>query len=121
MKVGLAVLIVTFILYIAGIPRPAVEKTDVSSYWHLKVNDYLGQLRETGAEGGGWSWLSQLNRGDFLNFLPIAFLAAVTVICYLTIIPILLKQKDSIYVVLVILEVLVLSLAASGVLPSGGH
>ena len=69
----------------------------------------------------GWSWATHLGQSDFLTFAPIAFLASVTVICYLTILPIFFKRKDFIYATLVIAEVMVLVLAASGVLPSGGH
>jgi hypothetical protein len=56
-----------------------------------------------------------------LNFLPIAFLSILTVICYLAILPGLMRKKDTAYVVLVIVEVVVLLVAASGILGSGGH
>jgi hypothetical protein len=62
-----------------------------------------------------------LGKGDFLNFTGIAFLAAVTLVCYLRIIPILFKNKDTIYGIIAIIEVLVLGLAASGLLRAGGH
>jgi len=42
-------------------------------------------------------------------------------ICYLVILPILLRKKDIPYVVIAIAEVAVLALAASGILKSGGH
>jgi hypothetical protein len=48
-------------------------------------------------------------------------LAAYTIICYLAIIPGLMRKKDTAYVALVIVEVLVLLVAASGVLGSGRH
>ena len=69
----------------------------------------------------GWSWLHLLNKGDFLNFVGIAFLSGVSIICYLAIIPSLFRKKDTIYAMLAIAEVLVLVLAASGVLKAGGH
>jgi hypothetical protein len=56
-----------------------------------------------------------------LNFLPIAFLSILTIICYIAIIPGLMRKKDTAYVVLVIVEVIVLVVAASGILGSGGH
>ena len=56
-----------------------------------------------------------------MNFLGIAFLAGVTIVCYLRILPILFAKKDRIYALIALLEVLVLSLAASGLLSSGGH
>jgi hypothetical protein len=61
-----------------------------------------------------------LRYGDFLNFIGIAMLAGVTIVCYAAIIPMLLKRKDKVYALLALLEVVVLVLAASGVV-SGGH
>ena len=62
-----------------------------------------------------------LGKGDFLNFVGIAFLAGVTIPCYIRIIPILFAKKDTTYAILAIVEVLVLALAASGILKAGGH
>lgn len=117
MKVGLLVLLITFILYLVGVPKPHVPVGDVSANWDKKVGDYL----EVTKIEKGWTWTKHLGQSDFLTFAPIAFLATVTVICYLTILPIFFKRKDYIFATLVIAEVLVLVLAASGVLPSGGH
>jgi len=117
MKVGLLVLVATFIFYLVGVPKPHVPVGDVSANWSLKVDKYL----EATQIEKGWSWAKHLGQSDFLTFAPIAFLASVTVICYLTILPIFFKRKDFIYATLVIAEVMVLVLAASGVLPSGGH
>jgi hypothetical protein len=67
----------------------------------------------------GWWWLGQIGKGDFANFIGIAFLAGVTIVCYMRILPILTAKKDWIYSVFALLEILVLSLAASGLLKSG--
>ncbi len=56
-----------------------------------------------------------------LNFIPIAFLSGLTIICYLAIVPGLLRKKDTPYVILAILEIVVLCVAASGILGTGGH
>jgi hypothetical protein len=56
-----------------------------------------------------------------LTFLPIAFLSLLTIICYLSIIPILISKKDTAYVIFAILEVVILIFAASGILGTGGH
>ncbi len=117
MKIGLLVLVAAFVLYLIGVPKPHVPVGDVSANWGKKVGDYL----EVTQIERGWSWTKHLGQSDFLTFAPIAFLASVTVICYLTILPIFFKRKDFIYATLVIAEVMVLVLAASGVLPSGGH
>ncbi|MBI5025783.1 MAG: hypothetical protein HZC12_03450 [Nitrospirae bacterium] len=117
MKIGLLVLIITFVIYMSGILQPHVPVNDLPEYWGLSVHKYL---EHTGINPG-WSWLGMLGKGDFLNFISIAFLASVTIICYIAIIPILFRKKDTVYGLLAILEVLVLMLAASGILKAGGH
>jgi hypothetical protein len=61
-----------------------------------------------------------LDCGDFINFIGIATLAGVTILCYLAIVPILLKSNDRTYLILALIEVIVLVVAASGVI-SVGH
>jgi hypothetical protein len=117
MKIGLVAIIITFIIYLSGIFSPYIPVNDLPKYWGLSVHKYL---EETGIHQG-WSWVGMLDKGDFLNFTGIAFLAGVTVICYLRIIPIFFKKKDFVYGIFAIIEVLVLVLAASGLLKVGGH
>jgi hypothetical protein len=117
MKAGLLVLVVTFALYVAGALAPHVPVADLPRYWSLPVKEYLAA---TGIHAG-WGWLFMLGKGDFLNFVGIAFLSGVTIACYLAVTPIFLRKKDRVYALLAIVEVLVLALAASGVLRSGGH
>lgn len=117
MKAGLIMLVVTFIIYLSGFLTPHVPVSDLPKYWSLPVKEYL---KATNIHTG-WSWVHLLGRGDFLNFAGIAFLSGITILCYMRIIPILLRKKDTIYAVLAVIEVLVLVLAASGVLKGGGH
>ena len=77
-------------------------------------------LAATGIEPG-WRWVFLLHRGDFLNFAGIAFLAGVTIACYLAISAIFFRKRDLVYAWLSVVEVAVLALAASGVLAVGGH
>jgi len=104
------------LLLFAGL-TPHIPVNDLQKYWSMPVKDYL-KAAEIHA---GWSWLGMLGKGDFLNFTGIAFLSAVTIFCYMRIIPILFRKKDTVYGVLAIIEVLVLALAASGILKGGGH
>lgn len=117
MKVGMLSLIITFAIYVFGIFTPHIPVNDLPKYWGMPVKDYLAA---TGIHPG-WTWLHLLGKGDFVNFLGIAFLSGVTILCYLRIIPILFRKKDTVYGVLAIIEVLVLTLAASGILKGGGH
>lgn len=117
MKVGLLILIITFIIYLTGILTPHIPVNDLPKYWGMSVHKYL----EATHIPHGWGWLGMISKGDFLNFIGIAFLAGITIICYIAVIPILFRKKDTIYGILAVLEVLVLVLAASGILKAGGH
>lgn len=117
MKVGLVVTIATFALYVFGVLAPVIPVNDLPGYWSLPVNEYM-------AKAGlhpGWSWLHMLDKGDAVNFIGIAALAGVSIVCYIAVIPVFLRKKDWPYAALAVLEVLVLTLAASGLLKSGGH
>jgi hypothetical protein len=117
MLIGLITLIITFIIYVLSILPPVIPKKEVSIYWTHSLHDYL---HETGIKAG-WNWMTQLGKGDMLNFAPIAFLGAVTIFCFLAIVPIFLRKKDIVYTLLALLEVAVLAIAASGILGVGGH
>jgi hypothetical protein len=117
MKLGLLLLVLTFALYVTGLVSPHIPVTELPRYWSLPVKQYLAA---TGIHAG-WSWLGMLGRGDFLNFLGFAFLAAVAIVCYVAITPIFFRKSDRVYAALAVLEVAVLTLAASGLLKVGGH
>jgi len=117
MLVGLGILFVTFAIYAFGIMKPYIPLNEISRYWGTNVTEYL---HNTGIEPG-WAWVTMLKYGDFINFIGIAILAGVTVLCYLVIIPTLLRKKDLVYAVLALLEAVILAVAASGILGTGGH
>ncbi|MHC4591941.1 MAG: hypothetical protein ACYS8L_04500 [Planctomycetota bacterium] len=124
MYIGLVLLLVTFALYTSGMVAPAVPVEQLSDYWTMNVHDYLEATNHDHLHHehpiSGWSWLSVLGKGDYLNFLGIAVLSAVTIFCFLGIVPTLLRKKDTPYVVMALLEAAILALAASGIL-SVGH
>ncbi|MBW2051210.1 MAG: DUF1634 domain-containing protein [Deltaproteobacteria bacterium] len=115
MYLGLVLLLLTFLVYALGVIKPYIPIGEISRYWGLNVHDYLQQANIE----DGWGWLRMLRYGDFLNFIGITVLAGVSIICYLAIVPLLFKNNDKIYVVLALLEVVALSLAASGILAVG--
>jgi len=117
MKLGLLLLLVTFVIYVSGILPPHVPVNDLPKYWGMSANKYLAAAHIH----RGWWWLGMVGKGDFINFIGIAFLAGITALCYLRIVPVLLKKKDFTYCALAVLEVLILALAASGILKAGGH
>ena len=117
MLIGLTGLISTFILYATGVLSPLIPLEEVQAYWEMSVHDYLGKS----GISAGWAWLNNLSYGDMLNYLPIAFLSLLTIVCYLAILPGLLRKKNTPYIIICILEIIVLAIAASGILGSGGH
>lgn len=117
MKVGLLIITLTFIVYMLGVLTPHVPVEDLPKYWSMPVKEYLHATNIP----VGWAWLGMVGKGDFLNFIGIAFLAGVTALCFIRITPILFRKKDAIYGIFAIIEVLVLVLAASGILKTGGH
>ncbi len=117
MKAGLLMLLVSFVVYLSGILSPHVPVNDLPKYWGMPVKKYLAATHIH----TGWSWLLMVGKGDFLNFIGIAFLAGVTVLCNFRIIPIFFRKKDFVYGIFAITEVFILALAASGILKSGGH
>ena len=123
MYIGLAILFVTFALYVLGIVEPAVPLQDLPGHWTVSAGDYLEAVNRQYLHRDhvvtGWAWLSLLWKADYLNFLGIAVLSAVTILCFLAIIPTLLRKKDRIYASMALLEAMILALAASGILAVG--
>jgi hypothetical protein len=115
--IGFALLVIAFLVYISGLLGSYVPLAQVPSYWTQSSHHYLQSAKIT----PGWSWLSHLNYGDFMVYIPITILAGVTIVCYLGVIFKFMKTKEYILVGIAILEVLVLSAAASGILQTGGH
>ena len=117
MWLGLAVMVITFAVYVSGVLPSFVPIDDLPKYWNMRVHDFNVALNAP----TGWGWAPLVGKGDYLNFIGIAMLSGLTILCYAVILPILFRKKDTAYVVIAIVEILVLSLAASGLLKVGGH
>jgi hypothetical protein len=115
--VGLALLFITYAVYLSGLMPHHVDISLVTGNWDKGVHEYL----EITHSPQGWGWVSLLGNGDFLNYIGFAFLGLMTVLCYLVLLKGYIAKKDWIYAVIAFLEIMVLSLAASGLLGSGGH
>jgi hypothetical protein len=115
--IGLAVLFITYAVYLSGLMPSHVDISLVTGNWDKGVHEYLEITRSP----QGWGWVYLLGNGDFLNYIGFAFLALMTIFCYLVLLKGYIAKKDWIYAGIAFLEILVLSLAASGLLGSGGH
>jgi hypothetical protein len=114
---GLLLMVITYVLYVLGIMSPKIPLDKIIVYWKMPVHDYLQQAHIP----TGWGWAGLLGYGDFLNFLGIALLGGMTIIAFVPLIPAYIKKKDPLFAILAAIEVLVLSLAASGILGGGAH
>lgn len=109
------VLVSTFASYMGGVVEAWVPIADLPRLWGLDAGRYLAAARLP----GGWGWLRLVGYGDILNFVGISMLTAVTIVCYLAILPGLVRRRDVAYTLIVLAEVAILGLAASGLVAAG--
>jgi len=115
-RLGLLVLVLGFAAYVLGFITPLVSLDELPQLWNQPVAVYL---EKTGTPTG-WGWLALAGKGDMLNLVGIAILAGCSIPPLLGLIPLYLKRRDYAYAGICAAIVLVLVLAASGIL-SGGH
>jgi hypothetical protein len=108
---GFAVLVATFFVYVTGIVPAGVAPERLPQLWTLPVGDYIAA---TGAPTG-WSWLLRLREGDLLNFVGVAILASVSIVCHLRVLPLFARANARVFAAICIAQVIVLGAAAAGI------
>ena len=114
---GILIMIITYFIYISGLLPPHVGIELINENWDKGVDEFLKITNSP----HGWAWIRLINEGDYLNFIGIVLLAVLTIICYLFLILGYKNRKDWNYLLISVLQVLVLTIAASGILGTGGH
>ncbi len=115
---GIIFLGTSFLLYITGMIPAHVPAELMHGYCSLSSAE-LVQVLEMPT---GWTWFSQIGKADYLSLLGIAFLSGLTIIGYLTLLlPSFLRERDVPYSLISLAEILLLLLAASGILAVGAH
>ncbi|MDO8605023.1 MAG: hypothetical protein Q7R40_00670 [Phaeospirillum sp.] len=115
MRASLILLAVSFVAYMLDVFSPTIPASEMSRYWGMSAPAYLEQR---GIAHQTWPWLAQIFQGD-LVFGAIALMAAVTVYCYASFLRFPLASRDKVMITVVASEIVVLSLAASGLLAIG--
>lgn len=115
LNLGRIFLAVTFLLYVFGITTPKVPLDDLTTNWSLSAEAYSSLV----GVGAGWGWIELVHHGDYMTFLGIAFLASITAACYLRMVPLFFRRKEYSLSAILFAEILVLFLAASGLLALG--
>lgn len=120
MYTGLVILLVTFTLYLSGAVQSAVPIKELSGYWGMSADKYLDAINMHYLHRDhvlhGWWWISAVGHADYLNFVGIALLSVVTLVCFVGIVPTLVGKHDWVYAAIAATEVVILALAASGIL-----
>ena len=114
---GILLMLITYFIYVTGILSPHIDVTVITQNWDKGVDEFL----EITHSPHGWGWLRLLNKGDFINFIGLVFIAVLTIICYLFLVVGYKKRNDWVYFSICLFEIAVLTLAASGILGTGGH
>ena len=117
MLAGIVTLFITYTIYLTGLLPAHVDMQLISANWGKGVHEYL----EITHSPHGWGWIALLGKGDFLNFIGLTLLGIMTIVCYLVLVRGYYRKKNWIFTIISVLEIAVLSLAASGILGSGGH
>jgi len=115
-RLSLAVLVTAFLAYVFGLTPAALPLAEMPRFWRLPLERYLA----LSGSPTGWGWLAMLDKGEYQNLVGVALLGLVTVVCYLRVLPRLLARRERLQAAIVAAQVLVLLLAASGLL-AGGH
>lgn len=115
-RVALTALVATFFLYVLGLAEPLIPLERLPAVWSLPVDRFV---LATGAPTG-WGWLALAGRGDYANFIGFGMLGLVTVLCYLRVLPVLARRGERALALLAAAQIVVLLVAASGLL-AGGH
>ncbi len=112
--IALALIVVELIAYVSGTLSPYVPLRDLPGLWSLPMKDYLAAARVP----AGWGWVALASKGDYVNFIGIAFLASITIACYVAALRRFVARRDRVYAALAAAQLLVLLAAASGLLNS---
>jgi hypothetical protein len=113
-KTCFAMSLAALLVYVSGALTPFVPLARLPALWNLPVSRYV---ELTGAPSG-WGWAALLGSGDYLNLLGIAAFASVSVICYARALPVLVAHRDWLYLLIAAAQIVVLLVAASGLLNS---
>lgn len=108
---GMILLLTTFLLYFIGIVGSSVTPEEITRLWHLDVATF----HEVTGSPVGWDWIRDISSGSGITLASLVFLAFSTLICLISLVPIYFGSKDWWYLAIVLAQIAVLVVAASGI------
>ena len=114
-RLGISGMIVTFALYLTGLVESLIAPSRLADLIGGGVAAYVRENQVP----TGWDWLSYLGHGDMLAMASLVFMVAVIAAAYIALVPVLIRQRNHIYLGIAIAQLGVFFLAAFG--GFGGH
>jgi hypothetical protein len=111
-RLGLVLLVVGLFLYVSELVAPHVPIQRLPALWGLPAHHYLQEARIP----RGWGWASLAHRGDLMNLAGIAVLAGCSILPLAAAFAYFRARGERFYSAVCGLEIVVLLLAASGLL-----
>ncbi|RLI77187.1 hypothetical protein DRP05_10920 [Archaeoglobales archaeon] len=112
--VTLLLLTLTFVVYVTGAISPYIPPEKLFEFLTYESDEIIKKTEMP----IGWEWIGLVGYSDMLLYALLSFLALSTVLCYASILPILVKKKEKVYVIIALLEIIVLLFVSSGILQS---
>ena len=112
-QIGTVLVALAYVLYIFDLVAPMIPVEQVVANFGQPINDFLAATQLP----SGWDWLAWLEFSDMQTMLGLLILSSVTVMAYISILPILIKEKNWPYLGLVVVQMGVFVVAAM----VGGH
>ena len=109
---GLSLITLGFAVYISEILPSQNSPDEITALWHLSSQEYAVQA----SHPQGWDWLWDLGDGEIVSLATLVVIPAAIIICLCIMIVVFIKDKDRIYAGMLALQVIILVLAASGIL-----
>ena len=109
---GFVLLVVSFLLYLFGVLEPLVPVDQLPKYWGLPVAEFVKATNTP----TGWGWVALVGKGDMLNLVGIAVLAAVSAVSSIAVLPIFARRGEMAHLMIAVLQVVVLVVSASNIL-----
>jgi hypothetical protein len=115
--VGQILLVLGYIIYVSKLLPRETPIERITQAWHLSAAELTDEL---GLETG-WNWIRKLSYGDSISYGALVMLALGTNICLLVAAVSYFREKNRKYAFIVILQIVVLLVAASGIVSGGGR
>jgi hypothetical protein len=114
-RIGIVLMLGTFVLYVTGIIPSATEPQNVASAWDLGAS-VAGQA--VGSESA-WAWIAALSDSVSISFAAIVLFPLATIVVVIVAGLLYARRRMVVYAVMLLFQAIVLIVAASGITNAG--